>query len=108
MLRRIRHWFRRRRARHSSLTATAATERARLIVRISTALECYEQGDALAALSALQHVPSESPDITQAREWVELARDRLLQELGEDVAAVTPVPLALRSALNCLTEDATS
>ena len=97
-----------------------------LIVRVSRALEAYEAGDkpaALAALEGLQAAPV--PDRPEwlavemerravtvqggglspaaALDWVELARDRLRRELGEDVAwAVVPVPLALRSALNCL------
>lgn len=39
-----------------------------------------------------------------ARDWVELARDRLHRELGEDVIAAVPVPLALGTALSLLEE----
>ena len=99
---------------------------AELIVRISRALEAYEGGDKPAALQALDGLHGAPlPDRPEwlavemerrattaqggglvpaaALDWVELARDRLRREMGEDVlGAVVPVPLALRSALGCI------
>lgn len=99
---------------------------AHLIVRISRALEAYEAGDPTAAIVALDGLHASAlPDRPEwlaneleqraasaqhgapvpaaALDWVGLARDRLRRETGEDVlGAVTPVRLALRSALTCL------
>lgn len=97
-----------------------------LIVKISHALEAYEAGDRPAALLALEGLHGAPlPDRPEwlatelerrattaqqggmvpaaALDWVDLARDRLRREMGEDVlGAVVPVPLALRSALGCI------
>jgi hypothetical protein len=98
---------------------------AQLITRISTALAAYEQGDRVAALDALERIDAdtlpEHPvwlaqeavarseaaqkgylDPVAARDWIELARDRIRQEMGADVVALTPVSIALKSALACL------
>ncbi|MCF7992125.1 MAG: hypothetical protein K9M02_16930 [Thiohalocapsa sp.] len=103
------------------------TSVARSIVAISRALELYEAGKPADALAALDNLgePDPLPDRPEwlaaqmehrsdaaqagalspaaALDWVALARDRLRLEQGEDVdGANVPVPLALRSALNCL------
>lgn len=99
---------------------------AELIVHISRALEAYEAQDLPAALAALNGLnAAQLPDRPEwiaheleqraasvqrgglvpaaALDWVELARDRLHREMGEDVlGAVTPVRLALNSALRCI------
>jgi hypothetical protein len=98
---------------------------AALITRISWALEQYERGDRLAALLALDGIEGDPLpdhpawlaneaarraegaqkgylDPTAARDWIDLARDRLRAEMGVNVGTLTPVPLALNSALACL------
>ncbi len=100
-----------------------------MIIAISAALEHYEQGDLQGALKLLENFEVERlPDRSEwlamqlerraqagqsgapvpaaAADWVGLARDRIRRELGEDIlGAVTPVRLALRSALTCLGAD---
>lgn len=88
------------------------------------ALHRYTAGDLLGALEILDALPGADPlpdhvhwNVAElerrvagdpaainsaARDWVELARDRIRRELGEDVTAVVPVPLALTSALGVL------
>jgi len=89
--------------------------------QLQAALAAYNGGDLQAALDALRAVPDRSEDkleaslektasdpyshasITGAIEsYMSLARDRIRAELGEDVIAVCPVPLALNSALSLL------
>jgi len=54
------------------------------------ATECERRAAAPAAPSTIS---------AAARDWVELARDRLRRELGADVVAPVPVPLALGTAI---------
>jgi hypothetical protein len=98
---------------------------AQLIVVISAALEAYDRGDRMAALDALQGIDAnplpEHPawtaqaavarseavqkgyvDPAAAGDWCELAKDRIRHEMGHDVVALTPVSVALKSALACL------
>jgi len=84
---------------------------AKLIVAISNALEKVPLGDPLPAkpIWQLREIEQRSqmarsgPVPAAARDWVDIARDRLRKELGEPVAgACVPVRLALRSALKCL------
>lgn len=99
---------------------------ASLIVAASNALELYQAGDLPAALAALggfdpdplperpEWIATElerrhaatlagGPHTGAALDYLDFARDRLRQELGEPVKyAIMPVPLALRSALRCL------
>jgi hypothetical protein len=99
---------------------------ARLIVAAAYALEHYDAGDLPAALAALDGMEADPlPDhpcwlaaalaqrsavtmrgelaVVVARNWMAEARHRLRRELGEDIlGAVTPVHLALRSALHCV------
>jgi len=54
------------------------------------ATECERRAAAPAAPSTIS---------AAARDWVALAQDRLRRELGEDVVAPVPVPLALGNAI---------
>ena len=93
---------------------------------LQEALHLYASGRLGDALHALDVVPDGDPlpdhpawDVAEVerraatpdapstvsaavRDWVELARDRLRRELGEDVPAAVPVPLALMTALELL------
>ncbi|MDI9620964.1 MAG: hypothetical protein QM379_03710 [Acidobacteriota bacterium] len=90
------------------------------------ALHCYAAGHVADALRVLDAIPAGDPlpdhpawDVATVerradapaapatvsaavRDWIELARDRLRHELGEDVPAAVPVPLALTTALDLL------
>ncbi|HPW56411.1 MAG TPA: hypothetical protein PLP31_11835 [Thermoanaerobaculaceae bacterium] len=90
------------------------------------ALHCYAAGHVADALRVLDAIPAGDPlpdhpawDVATVerradapaapatvsaavRDLIELARDRLRHELGEDVPAAVPVPLALTTALDLL------
>ncbi len=77
------------------------------------ALHCYAggHGDPLpdhpawdvATVERRADAPAAPATVSAAvRDWIELARDRLRHELGEDVPAAVPVPLALTTALDLL------
>lgn len=77
---------------------------------VQAALDAYSAGDLQGALGALaRHNTAGAPDpdapITAAgavADWISLACDRLRKELGEDVIAVVPVAMALKTALSLM------
>lgn len=92
-------------------------------MKVTAALHHYTAGRLAEALELLDELPGAEPLLAHPsweatrlerrlaagtamtaalRDWLELARDRIRQEMGEDLIAVVPVPLALTTALRLL------